>query len=146
MKSKKFFTIFLLSLILTNLLCVAVYAEDPIKTVFNSSEINSDTKPELKNSRVYLPIDSIAKVLDYDVSWNSAKKIIILKNDNTKLKLCIGSRIYLKNNNIAFMDFLPYISSTTNTNLVPLEFLSDAFDLDVEWDSNSSTVYITSKI
>lgn len=45
----------------------------------------TDTKPTVKNGRIYLPIRAIAETFGFSVAWDSASSTVIIQSDGTYL-------------------------------------------------------------
>ncbi|OON98732.1 MAG: hypothetical protein ATN35_03730 [Epulopiscium sp. Nele67-Bin004] len=140
---KKFFSILGMSLMLSS----SVFASVPIyidsvqvptePQQYYSSEASDyvdskyylDVEPELKDGRVYVPINLIANFFDMPIEWTSPNAT--LTYNDSQLVLTIGSDEATVNGVKTSLDAPPYINN--GRTMVPLRFISETFNLDVNY-------------
>lgn len=142
---KNSFLLFVLTIFATFTLSMITFADDSIKLIFDNSHLQLKQAPEIKDSRTFVPIRPIAEKLNFDVSWEPETKSILFSNEQTNLKMTVGSREYTLNGTTHDMDTQPYINPVNNTTYVPLRFLANAFNIDVSWNQSEKTVILNSK-
>lgn len=100
------------------------------------------TRMIIKNGRTFLPIRAVIEAMDGEVEWDERdKKVSIYLNDN-KIQLWIGNKTAMVNGSYIESDVAPYISDTNRT-MLPLRFIVENLDCDVEWDGLTKKVTIT---
>ena len=117
-------------------------ASTQLKIKVNNKLISSDVEPFIKNGTTYVPIRFISEALNTDkIVWNEEAKTVLITKDSTKIALII-------NKNYAYVNDV-YTSLEANAVLangrtfVPLRFLSNCFNADVNWNENTYTVSIS---
>lgn len=119
-------------------------ASTQLKIMVNNKIISSDVEPFIKNGTTYVPIRFISEALNISqIVWNEEAKTVLIIKDSTKISLII-------NRNYAYVNDI-YTSLDANAILVngrtfvPLRFISNCFDADVDWNQNTYTVSINTK-
>lgn len=145
----------ILSLFLLFVLCLigtTVFADEVISLQVGSSvmtvngvdkEIDSgkETAPVIINNRTFLPVRSIIEEIGGDVSWNeNAKEITLSYNSNTIILNIDNTTAYL-NNQSHTLDSAPVIIN--NRVFLPIRFIAESFDFDVEWNEADNKIIIT---
>lgn len=145
----------ILSLFLLLLLCLigtTVFADEVISLQVGNSvmavngidkEIDSgkETAPVIINNRTLLPIRSIVEEIGGNVSWNeNAKEITLNYNSNTIVLNIDNTTAYLNNQSYT-LDTAPVIIN--NRVFLPIRFIAESFDFDVEWNEADNTIIIT---
>jgi soluble lytic murein transglycosylase-like protein len=88
-----------------------------------------------------IPIRGISEALDADVDWDGAIQQITITKDGHELYLYLDSSIAVFDDEIIPLDVPATLKN--NRTMVPLRFIMEAFDIEVDWDQNSRTVEIT---
>lgn len=127
-----------------------VFASDMIKIYLDGSQMPTEAKlydgkggskeskyyldvmPEIKEDRVYVPINLITKLLDIPMVWESPN--ITLTYKGKTLGLTVGKATAAKDGELLTLDAPPYISG--GRTMVPLRFVTEAFDLGVSYSDN----------
>lgn len=118
-------------------------AATDISITVNGNPLSADVLPTVLNNRVLLPLRACAEALNSTVNYNSADgKIDIFSADN-KIELQLNSRTALINGTQSELDVEPQVLE--NRTLVPLRFLGEALNAQVNWDGAASSVTITAK-
>ena len=87
-----------------------------------------------------IPIRGISEALDADVSWNGKTRAVTIKKDGHKMILFVGSDSALFDGEDVELDIPAMIKN--NRTMVPLRFVMEAFDVNVDWDGSTRTVVI----
>lgn len=145
----------ILSLFLLFVLCLigtTVFADEVISLQVGSSvmtvngvdkeiDTGKETAPVIINNRTFLPVRSIIEEIGGDVSWNkSAKEITLSYNGNTIILNIDNTTAYLNNQSYT-LDAAPVIIN--DRVFLPIRFIAESFDFDVEWNEAENTVIIT---
>lgn len=102
------------------------------------------TEVVLINSRTFLPIRAVIEAMGGEVEWNqSDKRVSIYLNDNT-IYLWIGKNTAKVNGVTKETDVVPYISDTNRT-MLPLRFIVENLDCEVDWDGLTKKVTIRTR-
>lgn len=105
----------------------------------NFGKINLPANPVIYNNRTLVPLRVLAEIFGADVEWESNGVVTINYKDDEMI-LPINSKVVIVNNEVVEIDS-PAIISDSYT-MVPLKFLSDYFDVNVEWYEDSKVVNI----
>lgn len=141
-------TILLLLLTLMTLLSSAVHAENdhifdvPVCISVNGSYIKTDTEPFLDNGVTYVPVRAIANALTVDsISWNPHTQNVILQDGDKTISIFIGKKTAYINEKSVTVPGGAFIKN--DRTYVPVRFVSESFDAQVNWDAEFYTVKIT---
>ena len=124
----------------------AVAEETPDITVtLDGNKIDfPDAKPYLYKDRTLVPIRFISEAMGADVSWNSGEQeVTIVKGKDTIITHILSSRATL--NGVLYTFDVPAMIKADRT-FVPLRFVAEMLNCDVDWDENTYTVTITSPL
>ena len=83
----------------------------------------------------------IFEALGAEIFWNDATKTVKANDSINKVRLTIDNNIAQINGKEIKLDVAPTIINSRT--MVPVRFVAEAFDCEVEWDSKRRTVYIT---
>lgn len=100
-----------------------------------------NTAPIVEDGRVMLPIRALLEQLGGKVGWEQNSKIVILTYKGNVIQLQIGNTLAYVNNDLYILDAAPMISE--GRTLLPIRFIAQAFQFQVDWDEASQTVTIT---
>jgi hypothetical protein len=126
------FLIFLL--VITSLPTYATASNIPIKV--DGVVIPSEVKPEIRNSRIMVPLRVISENLGANVNWSDTE--VTLTKKNMQVILNTQSNTVMKNGKTSLLDVKPYINK--NRTMVPLRFLSETFGCKVHYRNSTVTV------
>ncbi|AZN41673.1 copper amine oxidase N-terminal domain-containing protein [Paenibacillus albus] len=96
----------------------------------------SDALPEVKNSRMMVPLRVISENLGATVEWS--KSVVTIKKDSMKVTLKTNDRAATKNDANIQLDVLPYVKN--NRVYVPLRFIAETFNCKVNYSDTAVTV------
>jgi hypothetical protein len=110
----------------------------------DGSPVVLEAAPVILNARTFLPIRAVVEAVGGTIAWeSSAQKVTIVRNDKT-LELWIGKGAARLNNRSIAIDsdarVVPVIMN--GRTLLPLRFVAEALDLDVQWNAASKTITI----
>ena len=138
--------------ILTLLLAVMMLAALPVSYVtaneapditvtLDGNKIDfPDAKPYIFKDRTLVPIRFISEAMKADVSWNGGEQEVTIVKD-TIITHILSSRATL--NGVLYTFDVPAMIKADRT-FVPLRFVAEMLNCDVDWDENTYTVTITS--
>ena len=141
MKLKNFLFVFILAGLLFT---CQVFAERDIKILVRGDEVKSDVMPVIENNRTLVPIRVISESLGYVVFWDNDKREVKISKDNKILLLKIDSKLISlddgkKKNEVSIDSPAKIIKDRT---FVPLRAVAELFGEKVNWDDNTSTVFV----
>lgn len=135
----------LLSFIMIFSLALTGFAEtNEIKVQLNGEIVSFDVAPQVINGTTFLPARNIVEKLGGSIEYVAATKTVIAKKDNTVVTLQIDSNSATvekdgKVKEITLNESPKIINGAT---LVPVRFISEAFDTKVGWDEFERTVVV----
>lgn len=128
------------------LLCLpmqgAVFADDikHIKVKIDNEYIIFDVAPIMRNDRVLVPLRKIFEKLGAEVSWEESSQTITAVKENITIKLKIDDNFaYIGEQKVELSQ--PPVLYNSRT-MVPIRFVSEALNADVDWDGTTETVFI----
>jgi len=117
---------------------------NPIMTV-NGAEKEIDpgmgTSPVVVNDRTLLPIRAVIEEIGGAVDWNDATQEVTLTYGQDEIRLTIDSTTAYLNNEAHTLDTTPAIIN--DRTMLPIRFIAESFDFDVDWNGTTQTVTIT---
>jgi len=114
-----------------------------ITVLFDGQTLQFNVPPQIVNGRTMVPLRAIFEALGAAVNWDNNTKTVTAKKDDTAVVLTIGSTTPTVNGQEVTIDQPAII--VNNTTLVPLRFIAEAFDADVNWNASTWVVTITSR-
>ncbi|MEG2199619.1 MAG: copper amine oxidase N-terminal domain-containing protein [Anaerovorax sp.] len=122
----------------------AIDTSDPSKIgmILNGVNVPFDVNATTINNRIMVPLRALSEALHLKVVWINATRSIFLTDNQTKIDLSIGSPLAHINGTSYTMDTSPIILH--HRTMVPIRFIAEAFNMDVQWNTVASTVFINS--
>jgi len=130
---KKIYISFLLSFF------ILVSASFAVDVRVNFGSINMPEDPIIVNDRTLLPLRVIAEIFDCKVNWDP-KGIITVNSGEDNIILSLNSNKLIINNEVKEIDSPPILKNSTT--MVPIKFLEDYIDAEIEWYGDSGIVNI----
>ena len=118
-------------------------AADEITVKVNGAIIEFDAKPYIDNGRTMVPIRFISEALGAKVDWNGTYKLVTITLDDVRIEQKIGKTVAIVNGQEVNFDVPATIKN--DRTMVPVRFVSEALGANVEWESTTRTVIITTK-
>ena len=103
---------------------------------------NLRVTPIIREDRTLLPVRFIAENLGMEVYWSEAMRSITLTGDKT-IRLTLNDNKAYIDEQLEFLDSPPVVFE--NRSYLPVRFISEALDRDVEWDELLRKVTISPK-
>lgn len=117
---------------------------DTLKIRVNNEYIKTDVAPFITNGTTYVPIRFISEGLNVEnISWNNDSKSVTLKKDSDTLRILINKNYAYKNGTLISIPSPALI--TNGRTFVPLRFVSENLNANVEWQESTNTVLIATK-
>jgi len=123
----------------------SITEEDPEATVIPVDSIISDkakfkfdTPPVIVRNRTLIPVRAITEGFGANVEWLDG--VATITKDETKIELNLDSNNALVNDEEVEID--SKVSIKNNRMYVPLRFILETFELEVEWEPETQTIEI----
>ncbi len=140
---KKALSLVLALVMIAALFIVPVSAKEEITVILDGEQLDFDVEPALINDRTMVPMRAIFEALNAQVAWNDQNECAVgISETGTKVVVSIGNNVATVNEKPVEIDQPPVLLN--DRTLVPLRFISESFDCQVDWDEATSTVTITS--
>lgn len=98
--------------------------------------------PEITNGRTMLPIRAVAEAAGAEVGWEPSTSTVLIESaSGDEISCSIGSPTITVNESTSQMDVTPYIKQ--DKTYVPVRAVSEALELEVDWDATTQTVRLT---
>ena len=126
----------------------AVQETDPgrrsfIRLYVNDISLNSEQSPFIQRGRTLVPLRTIAEALDAQVSWDSVNKVAIIKTEKRILQLPINEDIAIVDEKKVKLEVPAQILN--GRTMVPLRFIAEELQTQVQWNNMDRTVTIYSE-
>ena len=122
------------------------YARD-ISVTINGEPLVTDVAPTIVNDRTMLPMRAIFEALGAEVEWVGEDSLIFATKGTSLITMKIGmpkmnvQKIDAEAPIIVDLDTAPYIQD--DRTMVPVRAIAEAFEAEVDWVDETSTVVIT---
>ena len=139
---------FILSLVLIlTLSCVAVFADSEIIVKIDSEkvEFNEDVGFPFvdENGRTLVPFKAALEKYGAEVNWDNENRTAIAKKGDIAIKVPIGEKFILKNDEKIETDTVAVIKD--DRTYLPIRPVMEAFGSEVQWDNELKAVLITTE-
>jgi hypothetical protein len=116
-----------------------------IPVIVNGYKVNfPDTEPYVnKDGRTMVPVRFVSEKLGGSVTWDSTTYTVIIKSGEKEIKLPVGSKVVEVNGKSVELDTSATLRE--DRTMVPLRFVSEVLDSQVDWDEDAHTVKLTDK-
>ncbi len=141
MKARKMLSILLGMLILVP--SGAVMAQKSVSvTINNEKVVFEDGAPFIdSNNRTLVPIRFISEELGAHVEWDQLAQTVTIIKKEMKVNLTVGQKTMIVSGKTKTMDTSPIMKE--GRLFVPVKYIGELLDVDVEWLSKENTVAIT---
>lgn len=115
-----------------------------IKVEYNKKAIAfPDQKPLIRDKRTLVPIRPIAEALGFHVDWNAQSRMVTIAKGTSKVSLVVSQKIAKRNGETIQLDVPAQI--VNKRTVVPVRFIAEALNYEVNWDAPAQTVKIADK-
>lgn len=97
-----------------------------------TKEINN--LPSIVNGRTYVPLRTVAEAFGAKVTWSQSTKTATAVLGDTTVNMIIGQKSYTKNGSSNTMDAASYIDKKTNSTMVPVRYMAEAFGYKLDYN------------
>ncbi len=116
---------------------------NPMMTV-NGTESEIDpgrgTVPVIQNDRTLVPVRAIVEAMGGSVNWDEETQTALLELSGDIITLTLGSQTAFFNETAHTLDVTPV--SINDRTMLPIRFIAESFQFDVEWDGETQTITI----
>lgn len=142
---KRILSLALIFILILSMSFSAFATQQSIDVIINGVKIQLDDSAYFgDNGRVMVPIRQILETLNYEVGWNNDDRSITVSKDSNIIELKIGETNIISNGKELNILEKPIINN--DKTFVPLELLSNGFDLIIGWDNKYQTLNINEPI
>lgn len=138
--------VFLLVTLLFSLVTVPAGAQEEITVLVDGKPVVFDVAPIMKNDRVLIPLRAVGEALGAYVEWNEESQSIYIGRRGVLQQLTLNqptaTAISDFNQKEAVLDVAPF--TVNDRTLVPLRYIAEGFNAQVDWDNDTNTVIIQS--
>ena len=135
----KFLKTFIPALIIASLPLTNVFG---ISVTINAQKLKVSNEPVIENGTTLVPMRSIFEALGMTLNWDDATKTATATNDNTEIKLTLGSTTAYVNGKATTLS-VP-AKSINGSTMVPVRFISEALGNTIEWNGEDQAVNVYS--
>ncbi|MDI3481878.1 MAG: hypothetical protein PWQ97_1533 [Tepidanaerobacteraceae bacterium] len=111
-----------------------------ISVFVNGDELKFDVPPVIKEGRVLIPVKAVVSALGAEVKWDPETKTVTITKDGKTIILQLESKTAIVDGQEVELDVPAGIQN--GRTIVPLRFIMQAFNSNVEWDGEDNTVII----
>lgn len=117
--------------------------QSEIKVFMNGDKLKLDVAPTLQNGSLLVPVRAITQYLGANVDWNASLNLVTVSKGETRVELLVNETKASVNEEIyALNEPARLIKGNL---LVPIRFLSEVFQMQVEWLPEAKMVMINSQ-
>lgn len=118
---------------------IVLKINDP-NIIIDDEIVVSDMNPIVLDDRTMIPIRLISEALGASVEWIGETLTVIIRSEEAEIVLTIGNTHYTIDGVDKEMDTEPMVLN--DRTLVPIRFISEALNCEVEWDQDNLEVTI----
>lgn len=113
----------------------------PVTNIFvKNKDVKFDTPPVIKEGRTLIPLRAISEATGAEVAWNSETKTITITKEDKEIIVQIDENIITVNGTELALDVPAQLMNSRT--VVPLRFIVENLDLQVNWDGETETIEI----
>ena len=124
---------------------INVSAAEYVSVYMDDKEISfptTDARPQIIDSRTYVPVRKTCDELGLTLDWNSKTETLTFTRENMTIAHTMRSKVIYVNGKAVQFD-TPSINKN-NRILMPIRMLAESIGAKVEWDNDKRSVFITS--
>jgi len=114
-----------------------------LEITYNGEVMELIEGPKVINQSVMLPLRALSESLGYVVEWKKSEGIIEIKDGSDIVTLFIGQKNASINGKETILEVPPQLIN--GTTYIPLRFVSEAMNIEVEWNSALRKVELEGK-
>jgi hypothetical protein len=117
---------------------------DNPRAAVQGKSVSLDVAPTVVNGNTLVPLRFLAESLGAEVKWNGDERNITLTQKGQTIELWIDKTSALVNGRTVTLEAAPQIIS--DTTVVPLRFISETFQQEVQYEASTRKITITGNI
>lgn len=134
---------FILAVFFFSLVCFfPVFASEPPTIYIDNEKTDFPVSPVIQNDRILVPMRTIFESLGYSVIWEPKEKTITGIKGSTNIQMQIDQKTAQKNGKPISLETPPILIQSTT--MVPIRFVAESVQAEVDWNTDSHIVHITS--
>lgn len=97
------------------------------------------------DNRTFVPVRFVAERLGARVGWENGTQTVVVEKDGHTVRMAVGSQTYTLDGEERAMDVPAELQTSTGGNsrtMVPIRFVTEALDYQVEWDQARNLVIV----
>ena len=118
-------------------------ARDVRVTIDGSHVVFPDQQPVIVDGRTLVPVRGVFEALGFDVTWDSVTSAAILERLDYRIVIPIGSPTFSTNGRSHSLDVPAQLMN--NRTMLPLRFPLESVGYELDWDSSTWTVIISTR-
>lgn len=95
--------------------------------IVDGTQKETSNLPSIVSGRTYVPLRTVAEAFGAKVTWSQGTKTATAVLGDTTVSMTIGQKSYTKNSIPTAMDAASYIDKKTNSTMVPVRYMAEAF-------------------
>lgn len=107
------------------------------------NEVESDVPPVIKDGRTLVPVRALTEALGANVQWDPRTNVVTIIKNGTVIELKMNSN-KIKINGMESTIDVP-AANMNDRIVVPIRFIAENFNQQVEWDEETGSIIIISK-
>lgn len=111
-----------------------------VQVVVNGKKLSCNPAPRIESSRVMLPMRVLFEAVGAEVTWNEKLKSVVAEKGDKNIILRLNSFKAEINGKTVDLDVPPRV--TEGRVFVPLRFVGEALEAEVEWRAKEGAVYL----
>ena len=124
--------------------CWNEYTENAPKVYLNDVKLAFDTPPVIENDITMMPLRYLLETAGATVDWNEESKAALITYNNMEIKIT-------ENEDVAYVNGEEVHISTAariidEKMMIPLRFISEELGFSVEWEQNTRSIHINTRI
>lgn len=138
---KEFKGLIILGMIVMAINC---FSASQIGIAYNNEKLYLSSEVQLVDNSVLLPLRDVTESLGYKVDWNEGTQEIMITKGKTVVMLQINNKEAKVGGESKTLEAAPMkkVVGKSAVTYVPIRFISEAFGIDVKWDSTKRMVYL----
>lgn len=116
--------------------------EQDIRVRLDNEFLSFDQPPVVVNDRTMVPFRGIFEAFGADVDFNEATRQALATLEDTTVIITVEQNSAIVNGQFVALDAPAFIMEETGRTLVPLRFIAEAFDAEVDWLATERIVSI----
>jgi len=112
------------------------------KLILDGKVLNPPEPPALVGNFTMVPVRIVGENLGFKVDYDNAKKQVTVTNGSSVVSMLLNQKQAEIDGKTVTLDAPP--TAKSNTTLIPLRFVGEAFGLKVYWENASKSVYLYS--